>query len=205
MQIWVWTFRIICAALSLLAAWLFYRALLSDRSRGRRRCPRCWYDMSGLDLLACPECGKQTRRESSFFRTRRHWRTAFVALMVSGLAYLAGQAPRAIRSGSWWSAMPTPILALILQVYDDEDAQAFNTMRARLSAPAIPSPHGSASCLRAPAARSCSNHTVNIPLPHRSRSTLIHPYSVEIPPQRRLPAPPRPPANRTREPKSSTS
>lgn len=33
-------------------------ALFRDRSRGRRRCPRCWYDMAGVPGLQCPECGR---------------------------------------------------------------------------------------------------------------------------------------------------
>lgn len=38
---------------------LLGRALLWDRARGRRRCPKCWYDMSGVDSLRCPECGRE--------------------------------------------------------------------------------------------------------------------------------------------------
>lgn len=56
--------------------WVVLRALLLDRSRGRRRCPSCWYDMSGVTSLRCPECGQEARAESGLLRTRRHWMRA---------------------------------------------------------------------------------------------------------------------------------
>src|SRR5678815_1670039 len=133
METWVWIFRFLCVTLSLAAAFLLYRALFHDRSRGRRRCPRCWYDVAGVQGLTCPECGRAARAERSFFRTRRHWRRAAAALLVAVCAYGAGLAPRAIRSGSWWSAVPTPVLAVVLQFYDNDDAQLFSSMCARLT------------------------------------------------------------------------
>ena len=36
-----------------LGALLILRALFADRSRGRRRCPRCWYSMDGAPSLPC--------------------------------------------------------------------------------------------------------------------------------------------------------
>src|SRR5438477_8406765 len=51
-------------------------ALLADRARGRRRCPRCAYDMGAVGGLVCPECGRRASRERERFRTRRDWRAA---------------------------------------------------------------------------------------------------------------------------------
>src|SRR5688572_9581634 len=70
-------------------------ALLRDRSRGRRRCPRCWYEMTGVPGLVCPECGKAARREKALFRTRRRWRMAGVSALVAGLGLAAALTPRA--------------------------------------------------------------------------------------------------------------
>ena len=66
-------------------------AMFGDRARGRRRCPRCWYDMSGATLLKCPECGREgcevhdteekTWRDLDFFQHR---------------AYLTARVPRVI-------------------------------------------------------------------------------------------------------------
>lgn len=50
---------------------LLVRALVGDRSRGRRRCPKCWYDMSAKPGLECPECGKNVQIEQDYFRSRR--------------------------------------------------------------------------------------------------------------------------------------
>jgi hypothetical protein len=51
-------------------------ALFWDRSRGRRRCPKCWYDMAGVPGLRCPECGKEAKSERQLSATRRRWRWA---------------------------------------------------------------------------------------------------------------------------------
>jgi hypothetical protein len=40
-----------------LAGW----ACFDDKARWRRRCPHCWYDMSGATGLVCPECGRDAR------------------------------------------------------------------------------------------------------------------------------------------------
>src|SRR5262245_16943278 len=53
------------AALGVLALWV---GLFTDPSRGRRRCPACWYDMSGTDGMTCSECGRVAREEREFFR-----------------------------------------------------------------------------------------------------------------------------------------
>ena len=42
-----------------------------DRSNGRPRCPRCWYDMRGtLPRLECPECGHDAGQEEQCYRDR---------------------------------------------------------------------------------------------------------------------------------------
>jgi len=84
-------------------------ALCWDRSRGRRRCPKCWYDMSAVVGLRCPECGKSARTERSFQLTRRRW--GFVAAALS-LA-IAGMAMRRwphYHSRGWVAAVPDLIL-----------------------------------------------------------------------------------------------
>ena len=54
---------------------------IGDRSRGRMRCPRCWYDMRDSNGLPCPECGKEVQLEKHFYRTRRP-RWAFVVALL---------------------------------------------------------------------------------------------------------------------------
>src|SRR5262245_44786361 len=110
MQTWIWVFRFLCAALALLAAFLLYRALLHAHPRGGRRGPRSGLALPAAAALACPESAKESRRARGLFPTRRHWRQASVAVAGATLAYFAGQAPSAIRSGTWWSIVPTPAL-----------------------------------------------------------------------------------------------
>ena len=48
--------------------------LWGDRSKGRTRCPKCWYDMRGtVPLLACPECTHDAKHERRLYRNRRRW------------------------------------------------------------------------------------------------------------------------------------
>ena len=61
---------VVFAALVYVAWW----ALFADRSRSRRRCPRCWYDMAYTPGMTCGECGFVAVNESEFYKTRRRYR-----------------------------------------------------------------------------------------------------------------------------------
>ncbi len=83
-------------------------ALFADRARGRRRCPSCWYDLSGVGLT-CPECGSTARSERALRRTRRRWRIAVVmAVLVVVGTQVAGQAGRG--KEKWTRFVPTSVL-----------------------------------------------------------------------------------------------
>lgn len=111
-----WTFGGALAALGLaLLGW----ALLADRARGRRRCPRCWYDMTGTPGLTCSECGHQVRSERKLLRTRRRWRWVGLATLVMCAAAGSSLIPRASSRG-WASIVPTSILLLALPLIEDE-------------------------------------------------------------------------------------
>lgn len=56
-------------------------ALFWDRSRGRLRCRKCAYDMSGGGLT-CPECGREHKSERSLRVTRRKWKTGTVSILA---------------------------------------------------------------------------------------------------------------------------
>src|SRR3954469_1857053 len=96
---------------ALLGAW----ALVGDRSRGRRRCPRCWYSMEGAAGLKCPECGREVRNERRLLRSRRRWRWAVVALLVIVSAPAVGVWPAAARDG-WLAGLPLPVVVEALPV-----------------------------------------------------------------------------------------
>lgn len=107
-QIGGWTAIVIGMAV---AAW----ALFWDRSQGRKRCPKCWYDMSQLSARPvgqphrCPECGDVAAHERRLLGTRRQWKMAALACLVilAGVSFALPQT----RSSSWWiERLPNALL-----------------------------------------------------------------------------------------------
>jgi hypothetical protein len=89
-------------------AWAFRGA----SSRGRRRCPRCDYDMAGGGLL-CPECGHEAGHTSALYRRRRKPRIAVLAAL--GLLLAAGlQGVPRVREGGWRAAIPATVIISFL-------------------------------------------------------------------------------------------
>ena len=79
---WAPVIFLIGGALALIGVVVMIWALLADPSRGRRRCPKCWYDLSQTQGLRCSECGHEVRRERQLHKTRRRWRWAALALVL---------------------------------------------------------------------------------------------------------------------------
>lgn len=98
-----------------LAAWV----LRGDRPRGRRRCARCWYDMTGAPGLVCPECGREAADESGLLRPRRRWRIALLGLLIVIVAIVPYYTPR-IQRGGWPAAVPTTALIFGLRWWPKE-------------------------------------------------------------------------------------
>lgn len=101
-------------------------ALLWDRSRGRKRCPKCWYDMGGAvareveddgrDVFVCPECGRRVKGEKGLRRTRRRWGWVAVAmLMVVTGANCWFVRPRLAREG-WWAVLPSSVIVWVCPI-----------------------------------------------------------------------------------------
>ena len=106
---------VIAAGSSLILVW----ALFWDRSRGRQRCPKCWYDMSGNVATRCPECGAQVGSSRQLLKTRRRWWFAAVSLFTLPSAWFAGAAP-AIHERGWWAAVPTTMLLYLWEPRGDD-------------------------------------------------------------------------------------
>ena len=83
---------------------ILWWGLFGDRARGRRRCPRCWYDMSH-NGMTCPECGGTASREKHLFRTRRRLAPALLAAIIAsvGASYAIEQA----NDRGWMTLVPT--------------------------------------------------------------------------------------------------
>ena len=68
----------------LLIAW----GVWGDRSKGRSRCPKCWYDMRGsLPKLECPECGHDAKQERCLYMNRRRWRPIVLGIVLVLLSW----------------------------------------------------------------------------------------------------------------------
>lgn len=109
-------------ALGVIGATLMNWALFADRSFGRRRCPKCWYDMRSIEGLRCPECG-HVAKKNKLFKTRRRWSWAFTSLAVFALAGFLAIQPKVKRDG-WGSVVPATILIFALRLDDNEWAFA---------------------------------------------------------------------------------
>lgn len=117
-----WPFVLAAAIAAVSGISLLLWSLFSDRSRGRRRCPKCWYDMSNAPAearLRCPECGREARRERQLFKTPRRWRWAAASLLIFIAAAYLGVQPK-VRQDGWTSVMPTTLIIIGLWSPDPE-------------------------------------------------------------------------------------
>jgi hypothetical protein len=107
---WVYMILGLLVALGglLLMAW----ALFADGSRGRRRCPKCWYNMAGTDTFRCPECGYEAEGERNLLKSRRRvsWALVGGAVIVAGVG--CGLLAR-MSEATLARLIPTPILVRI--------------------------------------------------------------------------------------------
>ena len=66
------------------AGFLIYRGRWGDRSAGRPRCPKCWYDMIGtLPRVLCPECGHDAKHERRLYRDRQRRLPVVVGVVLA--------------------------------------------------------------------------------------------------------------------------
>lgn len=103
------------------AAALIYAGVRFDPANGRRRCPRCWYDMAGTPMRRCPECGHECSKERRLFRARRS-RWLIAAGMMLALAPCSIGVAKDVNLRGWVAAIPTPVLIAGLPWLTDEMA-----------------------------------------------------------------------------------
>ena len=132
-----WVFWTLGGLLGLAALALAWWALFGDRAKGRKRCPKCWYDMTGSPGLTCSECGYSTKREKKLFKTRLHWRAAMLAVVVFAVSAASGLTPKIKRDG-WISVVPTTVLILSLPWVDDPELILLSELDQRLPSPYWP-------------------------------------------------------------------
>jgi hypothetical protein len=113
---WLWSMSgwVLLALGIMVTVW----AIFGDRARGRRRCPRCWYDMRGVPGLVCPECGREARSERKLHRRRRRWRWAALGLALLAMGW--GVRPVSRWIIGWPEQAPTIILIALLPWLETE-------------------------------------------------------------------------------------
>lgn len=103
----------------------------ADRSKGRPRCPKCWYDMTGSRGFVCPECGHDAANQKNLHRTRRYRMKALLgALLVFSGCSLA--ALPTVQEQGWTALIPTTGLMIVLPWSDNE--WVLNEVDARVNA-----------------------------------------------------------------------
>jgi hypothetical protein len=114
-----WLYFTLAGILGVLSLWLFYRGLFADRSRGRKRCPKCFYDLSAAPSNTCPECGRVIKKPRHYHKTRRYRRRTALALFCGLLAGSAGFFPH-LRAVGWTTYLPNTALIWLLRTVDSE-------------------------------------------------------------------------------------
>jgi hypothetical protein len=100
----------VAAGVGVFGLWLGISWAIGDRSRGRRRCTRCLYDMSGLPGLRCPECGREFRSEKHLFRAKRgRWACVVSLFLISASGFMFLRTAKVEEHGPLM-LVPTPVL-----------------------------------------------------------------------------------------------
>lgn len=104
---WIAGAAVAVAALAMIA-W----CIAGDRARGRRRCPKCWHDLSATSGLTCSECGFVARSEMDLRRTRR--RIGLAVALSLGLFVAALIVRLQVSGESAWSLLPARVPIALL-------------------------------------------------------------------------------------------
>jgi len=132
--------HIVALAACVLIVWALLADWVRHRFRRRRRCPRCWYDMSRSPTLTCSECGYEAKKERRLFKARRRWRWAFFAVFLLIGSYALHVTPQ-VKQRGWVAAVPTTVLIAALPwleaPYASEGRQYFNSGRLPFSRTAL--------------------------------------------------------------------
>lgn len=95
-----------------------------QRIKRRRRCPKCWYNLSHSPGVRCSECGYVVKRERKLYKARRRWKLAFLGMLLLVGAYALKVTP-AVKDRGWVAAVPTTVLILALPLYESPNSSRF--------------------------------------------------------------------------------
>ena len=83
------------------------RSVVGDRARGRVRCPKCWYDMSEVPTMMCPECGHESKSRSQHTRTKRPRWAFMIAILSLVIGSYGFSVNRRVIATDLFAAVPT--------------------------------------------------------------------------------------------------
>ncbi len=101
------------------------QSVVGDRARGRVRCPKCWYDMSEVPTMMCPECGHESKSRSQHTRTKRPRWAFIIAILSIVIGSYGFSVNRRVIATDLFAAVPTWVLMVGWEwfptrlVYDD--------------------------------------------------------------------------------------
>lgn len=107
---------VLAAAFMAAAVGAIWWAVFGDKSRGRRRCPRCWHDLSRTAGLTCGECGFTARAEAELGKARRRWGSALAVL--AAVVAVAVWVQASVLNRTWTSYLPNAFLAWLPSAID---------------------------------------------------------------------------------------
>ncbi|MFG0304851.1 MAG: hypothetical protein ACF8Q5_01415 [Phycisphaerales bacterium JB040] len=118
---WLTQFHMLAAGIGLFGVTLLTYVIIGDRAKGRKRCPRCWYNLDGSGLeqfpATCSECGNVVRELDHLYRPRRSTAGvvfSLILLLLAGVGWYAGN--RYGRTGRIAGLVPDWI---VLRLYFD--------------------------------------------------------------------------------------
>ncbi len=120
------------ALLYVVMIYIAWRALFGDQARGKRRCSRCWHDLSHTPGMTCSECGFTAQREVQFHKTRRHKSLALLAMLIclGPAVYLNWK----IDQRGWVGVVPTKALIWTLPLTIADGSEAVTELERRMRA-----------------------------------------------------------------------
>ena len=94
---WLTQYHMLAAGIGIFGVTLLTFVIIGDRAKGRKRCPRCWYNLDGASLeqfpATCSECGKEVRERAHLYRPRRStagFVFSAILLGIAGIGWYAG-------------------------------------------------------------------------------------------------------------------
>lgn len=112
--------------------YIAWAAIFKDRPKGKRRCPKCWFDMCATPGMTCGECGFTAHFEKQLNKRRRRLGVAVLAIL--SCVAMAGVINERLMVRGWMGIVPTKALILSLPFTMDLQGKSFLELTKRMQA-----------------------------------------------------------------------